>query len=72
MQATVKHFDGSTGSGSVLFDDGRELGFSADAFALSGLLALRPGQRVRLRMSSDGTVAALTISTLALPDGLPG
>jgi hypothetical protein len=56
----------------VLFDDGRELDFSADAFALSGLLALRPGQRVRLRMSSDGTVAALTISTLALPDGLPG
>lgn len=52
-QATVKHFDPDTRSGSVVFDDGRELAFDAEAFDRGGLLKLRLGQRVRLALRSD-------------------
>ena len=72
MQATIRHFDSHTRGGTVLFDDGREMAFSADAFARSGLLTLHPGQRVRLQTSSDGSISALTISTLALTVVRPG
>lgn len=67
MQATVRAFDPRTRSGSVLFDDGRELAFGHTAFDASGLRLLRPGQRVRLRLAEDGTVTFLTIATLADP-----
>ena len=69
MQATVKAFDSDTGSGSVLLDDGREVAFTAEAFALSGLRLLRSGQRVRLRIANDLTIEALTISTLDFLQG---
>jgi len=46
VQATVSSFDASTRSGAVLLDDGRRVGFEADALATAVRL-LRPGQRVR-------------------------
>ena len=69
MHATVRAFDTDTGSGSVLLDDGREVAFTAAAFASSGLRRLRSGQRVRLRMGDGPTIDALTISTLDFPQG---
>jgi cold shock CspA family protein len=66
MQATVARFDEPTGTGSVVFDDGVELPFDANAFARSGLRLLRLGQRVRVELAADGRrVVALTILTLA-------
>lgn len=67
MQATVKAFDAGTRSGSVLLDDGTELAFDADAFAAGGLRLLRFGQRVRLAVTADGRVSAITLSTFPLP-----
>jgi 2-phospho-L-lactate/phosphoenolpyruvate guanylyltransferase len=67
VQATVRRFDPETRSGDVLLDDGSALGFSADAFDKSGLRLLRLGQRVRLRLDPDGSVAFLTIATLPDP-----
>lgn len=67
MQATVRAYDAQTRSGSVFLDDGSELPFGPDAFDASGLRLLRPGQRVRLRLSPEGTVEFLTIATLPDP-----
>jgi 2-phospho-L-lactate guanylyltransferase len=67
VQGTVRRFDPQTRSGDVLLDDGRVLAFSARAFDASGLLRLRLGQRVRLRLDDDGQVAFLTIATLPDP-----
>jgi 2-phospho-L-lactate/phosphoenolpyruvate guanylyltransferase len=64
-QATVSRFDPSTQAGEVLLDDGTTVPFPADAFALSGLRLLRPGQRVRIDRDSDGTVTRVTLFTLA-------
>lgn len=68
MQATVSAFDTTTRSGTVLLDDGVELPFSGEALAGTGLRFLRPGQRVRLETSGEGTamqVDALQILTLS-------
>lgn len=67
MQATVSSFDPATRSGSVLLDDGVEVGFDAAALEGSGVRLLRWGQRVRLQTSGDGSalrVEALQIITL--------
>jgi 2-phospho-L-lactate guanylyltransferase len=65
-QATVSHFEASTGAGTVLCDDGVALPFDADAFARSGLRLLRLGQRVRIATDATGQrVTFLTILTLA-------
>jgi 2-phospho-L-lactate guanylyltransferase len=64
MQATVRTFDPRTRSGEVLLDDGRAMPFPARAFDASGLLLLRLGQRVRLRLDADGAIDFLTIATL--------
>ena len=71
MQATVRGFDQPARTGSVFLDDGTVREFGRDAFDRSGLLRLRPGQRVTIRCHSDGTIAALTLATLPLP-GAPG
>jgi 2-phospho-L-lactate guanylyltransferase len=63
----VRTFDASTGTGSVLLDDGTPLEFGAAAFAASGLRLLRPGQRVRLRTDEAGGISFLTIATLSDP-----
>jgi cold shock CspA family protein len=64
VQATVFDFDETDGSGTVVLDNGERLGFGAEAFAASGLRLLRPGQRVRIEVSSTGSVDSLTILTL--------
>ncbi|WP_137121814.1 cold-shock protein [Segeticoccus rhizosphaerae] len=60
MQASVHHFDPSTGSGSVLLDDGREVPFDTDVFARSGLRHLRTGQRVSVVLG-EGALTRLWI-----------
>jgi len=64
VQATVFDFDPRDGSGTVVLDDGERISFGPPAFAASGLRLLRPGQRVRLDVSSAGDVERLTIVTL--------
>jgi cold shock CspA family protein len=54
MQATVSGFDESTRDGRVLRDDGTEMPFTAAALEGTGLLRLRPGQRVRLETVGEG------------------
>lgn len=49
-QGTVKHFDADTHTGTVLLDTQEELPIDAEAFAASGLLELRIGQRVRFQI----------------------
>jgi 2-phospho-L-lactate guanylyltransferase len=68
VQGTVASFDGGTGAGTVLLDDGTPVAFPAAAFIASGLRLLRLGQRVQLRYGPDGTVAALALVTMPLPD----
>lgn len=70
MQATVLTFDGDTRAGTVVTDAGHVVPFDPAAFAAGGLRLLRLGQRVRVAQSADGTVVALTISTLPDPRGL--
>ncbi|MEU4561333.1 cold-shock protein [Actinoplanes sp. NPDC023936] len=61
MQGTVATFDPDTRSGTLLLDDGSELGFGADAFQRSGLRLLRLGQRVTVEPGDDGTVRRVSI-----------
>ena len=67
MQGTVSAYDAATRSGRVLLDDGKELGFAGTALDGTGLLLLRPGQRVRLETTGtwpDLTVHRVQIYTL--------
>jgi hypothetical protein len=64
VQATVFDFDPDDLGGVVVLDDGERLAFGPAAFAASGLRLLRPGQRVRLEMTSDQVIESLTIATL--------
>lgn len=64
MQATVSRFDPEDGSGELVTDDGEALDFPGEAFARSGLLRLRPGQRVRVELDPAGSVRVVTIATL--------
>jgi 2-phospho-L-lactate guanylyltransferase len=67
-QATVSGFDPATRTGRVLFDDGREAPFPASALRGSGLLLLRPGQRVRAETVEDlGTVHLVAVQILTFP-----
>jgi 2-phospho-L-lactate guanylyltransferase len=69
VQATVRSYDPVTRSGSVLLDDGVELGYDAEAFDAGGLRLTRVGQRVRVRLDESGTrVTFLTLATLPDPD----
>jgi len=68
MQATVREFDATDGSGSVFFDDGTVGGFGPEVFAASGLRLLRRGQRVAIRRDPSGAITALNLATLPLPD----
>ncbi|RNI23256.1 hypothetical protein [Flexivirga caeni] len=54
MQATVHAFDESTGSGSVLTDNGRLITVDAATFAASSLRHLRVGQRVSIEVGGSG------------------
>jgi hypothetical protein len=66
MQGTVKDFDATDRTGSVLLDDGTELPFDQAAFDAGGLRLLRFGQRVNLA-APNGVITAITLSTLPLP-----
>jgi hypothetical protein len=70
MQATVRGFDPSDGSGSVFLDDGSVAEFGPDVFAASGLRLLRRGQRVAVRRGHTGVITALTLSTFPLAAGV--
>lgn len=61
-QGTVKHFDAQTRAGSVLLDDGTEIPLGVSAFDASGLLLLRPGQRVRFTL--EGSDAERHVTTI--------
>ena len=63
-QGTVKHYDLETHTGTVLLDNADELPFDAGAFASSGLIELRLGQRVRFRVERDGDTE--TVRSLGL------
>jgi hypothetical protein len=67
VQATVRGFDPSDGSGSVFLDDGSVAEFGAGVFAASGLRLLRRGQRVAIRRGPTGAVTALALATFPLP-----
>jgi hypothetical protein len=67
MQATVFSYDPATHGGQVVLDDGKLLDFGADAFEVSGLRLLRPGQRVRIEVGDDGVVLTVTILTMPQP-----
>ncbi|MBY9075735.1 hypothetical protein K1X13_12965 [Nocardioides sp. WL0053] len=67
MQATIATFDPATFAGTALLDDGVELPFTGEALRGSGLRLLRPGQRVRLEVTGEGStleVRRLQIITL--------
>ncbi|GAB2743464.1 hypothetical protein [Kitasatospora kifunensis] len=69
MQATTFTFDPATRAGSVLLDDGTPIPFDAAAFEAGGLLLLRPGQRVRIRLTGSGEQRKVVFVTLqTFPD----
>jgi len=72
MQATVREFDATGGSGSVFCDDGTVSEFGPEVFAASGLRLLRRGQRVAIRRGPSGAITALNLATLPLPEEATG
>ena len=65
MQGTIATFDPDSRSGTLLLDDGSELGFDAEAFGRSGLRLLRLGQRVTVEPGEDGRVRRVAIPGVA-------
>ena len=60
----MRSFDPVTRSGTVLLDDGVELGYGAEAFDAGRVRLLRIGQRVRIEVGEDHRLSYLTIATL--------
>lgn len=54
MQGTVKTFDPETRRTTLLDDSLQEREVDPEAFAASGLLELRVGQRVRFELRDEG------------------
>lgn len=66
-QGTVRSFDPTTRTGSLLDDDLNERAFDAEVFRGSGLVELRLGQRVRYELEGkgdDAVVARLNLVSL--------
>lgn len=63
-QATVASFDPTLRTTSVLFDDGTRAQLPAEVVGAAGLLLLRPGQRVKVRLDDAGAVLAVALLTL--------
>ena len=61
MQGSVHSFDETTGAGSALLDDGREVTFTSEVFAASALRHLRVGQRLSLDLDAGTVVSKLWI-----------
>lgn len=53
-QGTIKHFDITTNTATIMLDSQEELPVDAETFAASGLLELRMGQRVRFEVEGSG------------------
>ena len=65
----MRTFDPVTRSGTVLLDDGVELGYDTAAFDSGDVRLLRVGQRVRVEVRDDGGDRRVTYLTIAtLPD----
>lgn len=62
-QGTVKSFDESSKSGTLVDDTLKEYAYDADAFISSGLRELRIGQRVRFERDGDA-ISQLNIVSL--------
>lgn len=56
MQATVFSFDASSRNGSVIDDEGVVVAFDSTAFDRSGLLHVRPGQRLTVELDGGSVV----------------
>lgn len=52
-QGTIKAFDPTSGTAVLMDDSLKELTVDREAFAASGLLELRIGQRVRFELQDD-------------------
>jgi 2-phospho-L-lactate guanylyltransferase len=61
MQGSVHSFDETTGAGSALLDDGREVTFTSEVFAASALRHLRVGQRLSFDLSGERQISKLWI-----------
>jgi cold shock CspA family protein len=61
MQGTVATFDPRTHTGTLLLDDGSEIGFPAAAFEKSGLRLLRLGQRVVVDRDDTAVVTRVSM-----------
>ena len=65
----MRTFDEVTRSGTVLLDDGVEIGYDTAAFDAGDVRLLRVGQRVRVELHDDSGVRRVTYLTIAtLPD----
>jgi len=53
-QGTIKDFDPNERSGSLLMDDGTEVGIDPTSLEGAGILTLRIGQRVRFDLVEEG------------------
>jgi 2-phospho-L-lactate guanylyltransferase len=65
VQATIRHFDPATRTGTVILDDGLEIPFDAAAFDAGRMRLARFGQRVRVRTAGAGEDQRVTALTLA-------
>lgn len=66
-QGTIKTFHPATGAGTLVDDGLKEHTIDREAFAASGLMELRIGQRVRFELVGEGDdarVAQLNIVSL--------
>lgn len=62
-QGTVKSFDESSKTGTLVDDTLKEYAYDADTFVSSGLRELRIGQRVRFERDGD-VISQLNIVSL--------
>jgi 2-phospho-L-lactate guanylyltransferase len=56
VQASI-HSVSPDGGGTALLDDGTQIAFTAERLAESGLLHVRPGQRVSVELDERGSTA---------------
>ena len=66
-QGTIKEFDDANRTGSLLLDDGTEIGIDASSVEGAGIITLRIGQRVRFDVAEEsGRKLARTLRLVTL------